>query len=606
MKRLLLLAVLLAGLRPGLSAAAAHTPRGLVVDDLTLLPPAPWSCGSLLLRAEVRNPTASEQRVRLRFGNDYNAHWGMGDAWSDLVVPAGGRSLCEIPLPRCGHSGMDKLYAIDASGRKTDVSATSIAQYGGDYSLYDPLLFYVSRSLSGERLRDQLSARADALVTAGTLAIGSYHRQTIQISVARASDFAEAWPGDWRAYSVFAAVFIAERDAPDLSAAAKAALRDYAAAGGRVFFVGGDTLPPGFEDAPFAPFSIPADSAPLAAAVPPAVKAATRCGLGLLANVPDSAAMPGAGDMPDDLATFLLRHALHAARTLGNPHDVIAKFFPSAGSAGKPPRPPVGLFLLLLAAFAILAGPVSIWRLARRNRRIHILWVLPAISAAFSVAILLALLIGEGVRPTVRLQSAVVLDQRAGRAFVRSTDSFYSPLTLGAVDFPTDASVAQKNTANGGRLEIGRTARYLGWIPPRTMGSFDLAAVRATPLRLDVRRDPATGVLEAVNAFGAPIESLLLFDDAGASWGAADVAPGATAALAANPAAGVLRTETLGHLLDALRYGNGDLSADSFTRPELPSRRFYVAVLPAAPFEPDPLPGRTAKRSGQTIVYGVY
>ena len=60
------------------------------------------------------------------------------------------------------------------------------------------------------------------------------------------------------------------------------------------------------------------------------------------------------------------------------------------------------------------------------------------------------------------------------------------------------------------------------------------------------------------------------------------------------------------HLLDALRYGNGDLPADAFTRPELPSRRFYVAVLPAAPFEPDPLPGRSAKRSAKTVVYGVY
>lgn len=600
MKRILPLCLL-----PFVAAAAAHTPRGLVVDDLTLLPPSSWCCGSLLLRAEVRNPTASDQRVRIRFGNDYNARWGMGDAWSDLVVPAGGRSLCEIPLPRCGHSGMDKLYAIDASGRKTDVSASSIAQYGGDYSLHDPLLFYLSRSLSGERLRDQLSARADALAKAGTLTIPSY-RSELQMFVARAGDFAEAWPGDWRAYSVFAAVFIAERDAPDLPAAAKAALRDYAAAGGRVFFVGGDAPPPGFEDAPFAPLSLPADSAPLAAAVPPAVKGAARCGMGLLATVPDSVAMPGGGDMADDLATFLLRHALHAARTLGNPDDVFRKFFPSAASAGKPPRPPVGLFLLLLAAFAVLAGPVSIWRLARRNRRIHILWVLPAISAAFSAAILLALLLGEGVRPTVRLQSAVLLDQRAGRALVRSSASFYSPLTLGAIDFPTDASVSKQNTADGGQVEIGRTARYLGWIPPRTMGAFGLASVRATPLRLDVRRDPATGALAAVNAFGAPIESLLLFDDAGASWGAADVAPGATAALAANPTAGPLRAESLGCLLDALRYGNGDLSADAFTRPELPARRFYVAVLPAAPFEPDPLPGRTAKRAGKTIVYGVY
>ena len=45
MKRLALLLPLLASV-----AAAETTPRGLVVDDLTLAPPASWFSGSLLLR----------------------------------------------------------------------------------------------------------------------------------------------------------------------------------------------------------------------------------------------------------------------------------------------------------------------------------------------------------------------------------------------------------------------------------------------------------------------------------------------------------------------------------------------------------------------------
>ena len=45
MRRLALLLPLLASV-----AAAETTPRGLVVDDLTLAPPASWFSGSLLLR----------------------------------------------------------------------------------------------------------------------------------------------------------------------------------------------------------------------------------------------------------------------------------------------------------------------------------------------------------------------------------------------------------------------------------------------------------------------------------------------------------------------------------------------------------------------------
>ena len=45
---------------------------------------------------------------------------------------------------------------------------------------------------------------------------------------------------------------------------------------------------------------------------------------------------------------------------------------------------------------------------------------------------------------------------------------------------------------------------------------------------------------------------------------------------------------------------------DVLSRPVPPPRRFYVAVLPSSPFEPDPLAGRKARRDDRTIVYGVY
>lgn len=611
MKRpLLLLAVLMAGLRPGL---AATTPRGLVVDDLTLSPGGQWRQGALLVRAEVRNPTASDQRVRLRYGDAKGSYsYGLTEASSDLVVPAGGRSLCEFALPHVRHSGTPRLVAIDGSGRETVVTerASDFRDWVRDYA---PAL-YVSRSLSAERLRDQLSKIAESLKAKGGFGGGSsYGGSSFDPTAARAGDFAEPWPGDWRAYSVFSAVFVAERDLPELPAPAKSALRDYAAAGGAVFLVGAERVPAEFADAALAALSTPAaEGLTLVSADPIPAGAAVRCGLGLFAAVPESVARPGStDDLPEDLGAFLLRHVLRACSVLDGQNEVVDHVAGAASgaAAGELGRPPVGVFLLLLTAFAVLAGPVSLWILARRNRRIHILWVLPAVSAVFSVAILLSLLLREGVTPTVDVRCGVLLDQRAGRAVVLAGHAFYSPLTLGPVDLPADAAVEPGGNRGGGTLRAGRTARYEGWIAPRTPGTFSSAAVRATPLRLDVRIDPASGALEAVNAFGAPIDELYLLDDAGDLRFAAGIAPGATApldALRGDDEHGKSWTKHRDNLRTALAYGSVPLKLDVLSRPDPAARRFYVAVLPASPFESNPLPGRKSKKNERTVVYGVY
>ena len=592
-----------------LAAAAETTPRGLVVNDLTLVPPAGWYAGSLLIRAEIHNPTASDQRVRIQYNNGSPTSWApLGKAFADLTVPAGGRSLCEIPLPRAAPSGASCLYAIDGSGKT--VTVTSHIQGYGHWNHHD--LFYASRSLSGETIRKQLGECAASLEMAGRYKT-SYHRDSFECSVARAGDFAEPWPGDWRAYSVFSAVFVAERDLPDLPAAARAALRDYAAAGGCVFFVGAEDVPAEFADAPFA--ALPRTKAD---AGPPPVPA-RRCGLGLFAALPASVGAPGSDETPsDDLGAFVLRHAIRAGLVLANAQemsDLLAAGKGATPAGAGPARPPVGTFLLLLAAFSILAGPVALRVLARRNRRIHILWVLPAFSAVFSAAIVLSLVLREGVSPMLHVRCGVLLDQRAGRAVSFATDGFYPPLSLAAVDLPADAAVSfGQRGGMSGDLSVGRTARYEGWLRPRMAGSFNLCAVRATPLRLDVREDPATGGVQAVNAFGAPVEKLWLRDAAGTLRAAKDLAPGATADLA--PAAPDEAFEDLdaakglaSHLSTALGFvGELPLDADGLVRAAAPDRRFYVAVLSGerSPFEPDPLPGRRARRTARTIGYGVY
>ena len=122
-----------------------------------------------------------------------------------------------------------------------------------------------------------------------------------------------------------------------------------------------------------------------------------------------------------------------------------------------------------------------------------------------------------------------------------------------------------------------------------------------------MRIDPASGALEAVNAFGAPIEKLWILDDGGTLRLAEDIPPGATARPAeASPGEGGAFQTRLSRLRTALSYGSVPLKLDVLSRPDPAARRFYVAVLPASPFEPDPLPGRKSKKNERTIVYGVY
>ena len=117
-----------------------------------------------------------------------------------------------------------------------------------------------------------------------------------------------------------------------------------------------------------------------------------------------------------------------------------------------------------------------------------------------------------------------------------------------------------------------------------------------------------------MNAFGAPVEKLWLRDATGTLRAAQDLAPGATADLA--PAAPGEASDLLdgekgltAHLSTALGFVGGlPLDPDGLVRAGVPDRRFYVAVLSGerSPFEPDPLPGRRARRSAMTVVYGVY
>ena len=565
--------------------ASVTTPRGLLVSNITSAPDSSWALGSRLVRVQVSNPDAAAHRVRVQFGQ-YPALVS-----TDADIPAGSRIVVELPLPQARYSGADALFAIDESGRSVEVERDhSYTPWYGDH-----LPLYVSRSLSAEGLRDQIVEGAKTALSSS----GASSRLGSNLQTARAADFADPWPADWRAYSVFAGVLIDARDLSDLPSGSRTALLDYAALGGSVLFVGADVLPPEFTAGLLSDIlrsGVPrtGTEALSGAALSCDVR---RCGLGFLATLPASVASPDRPPLDRDVLVFLLRRLEHSREMLKfDGTRLVPRETPPDISS-----PPVLLFLLILLVFSILAGPVAIRVLARRNRRIHILWVLPAISAVFRLAIILSLLLFEGVRPTLGLHGAVVLDQRAGRAISHNTVSVYSPLTLPRLEFPADAAVRPGDGTSGGSVRMGRTASYEGWLSPRTPAGLFLARAFATPLRLDIREDPAGGPPTVVNALGVPVSNLTLTDSRGTLWCFNDtIAPGASVTLL--PGLGSFPDGDLSVALYHQPSING--AGDVWNAPFLQPRSLYRAELDGAPFLEDPLAGRPAKRSGSTVVFG--
>ncbi len=602
-----------------LLAESVTTPLGLKVTDESVYNEVGYNQGAPVARLRVENPTGNARRLSVTFAPLYSGHRSERIS-SSVEIPAGASSVLELP----GHqrtSGSNEFEAMLRDGGPKPVELRLPAfdnnHYGESYSVY------LSQSLSPEALTTVLESVSTNLVDRPAYA----SREKGNVRAVRTTEFPSPWPGDWRAYSVFAAVFIAAPDWSAVPAAGKAALRDYVSAGGRVVFLGAESVPADF--APFAPLAEPSGSVP----------ARLSSGLGAVVAVPQAAP----AEFSDETVLSLVREMFASRDFLG--------FFRRFDNAawhlvyGLDPSSIVhivrtGGFLITLLLFSVLAGPVVHRRLVRKNRRIHILWILPAISAVFCLAIVVTFLLSEGVRPTVNRVASTFLDQRLGRAVTLGAATIYAPTSLGrGFDFPRDAMVCSPTRQDAGHIDVGPTLHYAGdWIAPRVTTAFGLRRVVASSLRLDVSFDP-DGTPVVVNALGAPVSSLELWDSDGRPFHAGAVAPGASVRLSPGmarpaPAADTSASEPSAPEPPAIRLarllafggdcdeksggpevveldGDGGASV-SPVRPAAPRhdpdfRSLYIARLDGdCPFLDDPLAGRPARREASSTVFGKF
>ena len=233
------------------------------------------------------------------------------------------------------------------------------------------------------------------------------------LQVMRAGEPLRSWSSDWLAYSGYDAIAVDGEGWETAPASIREALLTAAEAGGFLMVFGVDD-PAAWLDQKARRGEIESVAAELEL---------RPYGLGVI----------GASSRPGPFELSSAAHERVVALSIGSvapfrwsrqPEEA-ARTLPLVADLRIPVR---GLFLLCLA-FAIAAGPLNLWWLQRRDRRIWLLWTVPLASLLTCGLVVGWALLSEGMERRVRLEAITVLDQGTKRGATFAWAGYYSTLT---------------------------------------------------------------------------------------------------------------------------------------------------------------------------------
>lgn len=283
---------------------------------------------------------------------------------------------------------------------------------------------------------------------------------------------------------------------------------------------------------------------------------------------------------------------------------------PVVDNQGIPVR---GMFLTMLL-FSVFIGPVNVYVLARKRRRLSLLWNVPLFSFATCAALFGYMLASEGWHGHVRTEGVTYLDEASGRATSVGWMGFYAPVSPGdGLHFGADTEVTphfkgeQRSYYRGSTplaIDWSDGQRLEGWLTPRVpLHLLTRTSLGDRPERLVVAKE-AGGGLSVTNQLKARVKSLWLADEKGRLYTAEDIADGARAPL-----------KRAGDDLEV--WGEPGALHDAFARDWRklgdvlegdPARALapgcYLAVVDGAPFFEEGLRNAQTRR-GRSVVYGV-
>ena len=604
---LLSILLLLAARAQTLAQGAQPLPGGLTLTDMTLAPQT-WVHGMVERRFVIENPTARTLPVQITLPASTYSGDGLSGLSQTVLANAGTRTLAMLHQPPVRQAGPNSIMVKVARHRPQEIRCQPVNFIDRNYYSSTPLSLLVSKGLSAEELKARLVAIAPEAAASGRHSYRSAHelnqlvlgkvfarlftREALaEIKPVRFEGEGAAWPRHWLAYSAFDGCLIAAADYEQMPEEARRALLDYAAIGGHVTFMDMPTLPEGWETG-----------------VRPGLRR-DGIGFGHAGTLPATDFTTIASNDMARLAAGWIETARPWLAASGTTAELL-KAIPVAGNVRVPAR----TFLAILLVFALLAGPGAVLYTRRANRRLWLLAIVPGFSLLFSLAIVAYALLSEGITPSQHRQAVTLLDQARRQAATVGALGVYAPVSLrDGLHFDLGTEITPLSSVQSGRIATGRGQHFVsGWVKPRLPAFFTLRRSETRAERL-VITGTATGVVEVVNALGAPLLRLQLCDARGNLYATRNLAPGERRTLVS------ARKRPPGALAVACRIRlPGQRAADSGWRfEELAGRLLdekqntfepavdsYVAVLDGAPLLDDPLAYCRTRASARSIVVG--
>ena len=274
---------------------------------------------------------------------------------------------------------------------------------------------------------------------------------------------------------------------------------------------------------------------------------------------------------------------------------------------------PLRSTFLLMLVFSILAGPVLIIVLRRKNQRIWLNWTIPALSIVTSTILVIYALVSEGVTASVRLSGVTHLNQIDHMAATLGTHGYYSPfIPARGLEFSPSSSIIKfikfsyRSSAGYKRIDWTHGQNFVhGWIAARVPEYFSCRTVERRRERIQFTKGEAENSLHIVNGLGADIETLTVVDHSGKIYKTANLKAGAAIEIKAGPKEKMSRGSKLPSLLSNSLW-NADLKS-SHGRPEIQLHPgTYLAKLNAAPFMENGLSYKKCTVKANSIIHGVW
>ncbi|HZF38744.1 MAG TPA: hypothetical protein VE715_07965 [Blastocatellia bacterium] len=533
----------------------------------------------------------------------YEVPYGATISEISRVVEAAPSSIATVSMFRPQSPVGGGGWAVTIDGRRQRFAVNVDFSRASSWSINPGAAFYVISSRDVEKigLMDETAVVEGFKNVAGVSEV-AYLSYKSPIS---------EWSANWLGYSGFDAVALTAeelREAPD---AVRSALWRYAECGGSLLIIGAWEIPRQWRSRRVSSIEVEEEEKAGVAGkkVSRSLPEATQTynvGFGLVTMI-------DAADIKSLLPTQW--EAIKLSWKNSRPryeryYDIIDinRYFTVVEKIGIPVR---GLFVLMLT-FVVVIGPINLIWLARRRKKIWMLWTAPVIALVACLAVTGFALLGEGVSATSRTEAFTILDESSHRATTVGWTAFYAPITPGEglhFNYDTELAPVLPEQWRYGGSAADRTIDFSndqhldsGWITARVPAYFKFRKSETRRERLTIRRSVGDSI-SVVNGLGAGIRELWLADRNGRIYLARGIQAGAEAKLSlANLNLGEnsarLRelftgAEWLKEMQEVERNPQSYLAPGS-----------YLAALDASPFVEEGLKGVKTRRA-KTLVYGV-